>query len=294
MLRCGTRITVLVVLCSFSPITAAFSQSNTHESTGSHITEMTTSIEWSDMMIKTGVVVSLRDFSGPLPTVRREAETEAFEALPDHLATALADVRIDSYYTIADRIVSSSALLERFSTFATGATKSTSYVGTDFQSLHINFEHRIYPDLIDLFLDHTRAYSHKPYVGYYPSTAFTGIVIYAVGTYNVHGENGLSKLEPAFFPKIFDENMRLFFESGMVDPDIIREWGAVAYTDDIDLSAHRDRIGELPLRTTARGIFGENRTDILIPSDTVERIRAVPSNARLLSEGRILIICDLP
>lgn len=293
MLRLSTSI-ALVVLCSLSTATAVFSQSDPPASTGSHIIEMSTSIDWNEMLVNTGVIVSLRDFSGPLPTVRREAETEAFEALPNHLASALADVRIDSWYTIADRIVSSSALLGEFSTFATGATKSTSYVGSDFQSLHINFEHRIYPDLIDLFLDHTRPYSHKPYVGYYPSTEFTGIVIYAKGSYNVHGENGSSRLEPAFFPRIFDENMRLFFEAGMVEPEVIREWGAVAYTDDVDLNAHRERIGELPLRTTARAIFGENRTDILIPSDAVERIRALPSNAHLLSEGRILIICELP
>ena len=80
----------------------------------------------------------------------------------------------------------------------------------------------------------------------------------------------------------------------MMDPDRLSEWGVFGYTDSTDYLDYKDRVGPTPLLTMARAVFGDYRTDLLIPVDAAEKILATPANRELIRQGRILIICDLP
>ena len=44
----------------------------------------------------------------------------------------------------------------------------------------------------------------------------------------------------------------------------------------------------------AKGIFGENYTDVIIPVDSARKILYSNQNIELLKDGKIIIICNLP
>ena len=64
----------------------------------------------------------------------------------------------------------------------------------------------------------------------------------------------------------------------------------IAYTTDPSDRGPADRIGSNPLRILARGVFGRNDTDLLIPTESAHRLLATADNRRLLREGRILVV----
>ena len=45
-----------------------------------------------------------------------------------------------------------------------------------------------------------------------------------------------------------------------------------------------------PLRTVARGVFGINATDLLLPKEAVDRLLVREANREMLSQGRVLIV----
>ena len=52
--------------------------------------------------------------------------------------------------------------------------------------------------------------------------------------------------------------------------------------------------GCTPYRTTAEAIFGNNRTDLLIPEQAARKILYNRENHRLIREGRIVVIVGSP
>ena len=82
----------------------------------------------------------------------------------------------------------------------------------------------------------------------------------------------------------------------MCDPEALKRWGGVAAyeysADEATLKANEERVGVLPLRTMARGVFGRNATDILLSADAARQLLSREQNRALLREGRILIILD--
>jgi hypothetical protein len=152
---------------------------------------------------------------------------------------------------------------------------------------------RLFPDLASLFLSHQEGYEPPRVLEWVPTIRFTGLVIYAKGEYPVHGEGRMDRLQPALFPRLYDERTNLILEKEMMEPAAVLAHGLLAYTDGLDESPFRRRIGANPLRTVAAGLFGDYRTDILIPSDAARKLLVLPENRRILTEGRILVICDL-
>jgi hypothetical protein len=64
----------------------------------------------------------------------------------------------------------------------------------------------------------------------------------------------------------------------------------VAYSETETHSDLLERIGAAPLRTVARGVFGINGTDLLLPGEAVDRLLVREANRELLSQGRVLIV----
>jgi hypothetical protein len=80
----------------------------------------------------------------------------------------------------------------------------------------------------------------------------------------------------------------------MCDPKFLLRWGVAAYAFSDDETLFRERIGDLPLRTMARGVFGRSATDLLLPREAARQLLSREGNRQLLREGRILIILDRP
>ena len=146
--------------------------------------------------------------------------------------------------------------------------------------------------IASLFVRHTRAQPVPHPLQKEPTHAFTGILIDARGQLPVHGEYTDETIQPCLFPKIWDTEMDLVYERNMIEPDIARSRGVVFYTDSADERIYRDRIGNDPLRITARGVFGRARTDPIISRSDYLKIASSPENRELLSQGKVVIICD--
>jgi hypothetical protein len=106
------------------------------------------------------------------------------------------------------------------------------------------------------------------------------------------GTNGVVQARPALFPRLFDENMSVILEKGMCAPEALAAWGMVGYATSLDDPVVLQRAGALPLRLVARGVFGDNSTDIVIPTEAALQLLTLQQNIELLREGKVVIIYD--
>jgi hypothetical protein len=256
--------------------------------------KFTTVIDWSARVIRTRAEIDIRPYDEPLPVARRLAMLAADAGVSAHLFSRLATLPVDSSTTMGDLISVDPTALQRLSRYVESGTVARSFVSPDLTRLVVEYEYEIHPTLASLAITHSRPTVSAPYLGFSPSTRYSGLVIYARGEFPVHGESARSVLTPALKPRIFDESMRLLYSAETGIPEILLARGAVTYSQSTRLTDHRDLVGEVPLVTMARSLFGTNRTDIIIPDEVAERIRAEPANRQFLAEGRIVVICDLP
>jgi hypothetical protein len=107
---------------------------------------------------------------------------------------------------------------------------------------------------------------------------YTGIIIDCRGL----------KLNPCFFPRIFNEKLQEVFSIDFADSRHVIERGLVYYTE----SEPRDDplTGSNPLRIRAIATMGPHRTDIKISLPDSRRIHGSQKNLKLLRECRVAII----
>lgn len=265
------------------------------------------SVNWHKGVLIIDVRMDINNQMKLLPKSRYLAEKEIERVLPALFIEAILDIPIDSFQTIGERIKGNEAFFRELNDLAlSGSRKQFAYLSQDMKQVHVRYEFPFFGDrgLITPFIEHSRPYPIKRVLGFVPSRSFTGLVIYAgsgkdnsnVGEagkgYPAYGKNVKERIKPCFFPKLYDEDMNLILNPEMCEPEYLMKWGMVAYTDSVDEKAHLERIGVFPLRTMARGVFGKNSTDILIPNDIARKLLSREGNHELLKKGRILIIID--
>ena len=86
--------------------------------------------------------------------------------------------------------------------------------------------------------------------------------------------------------------MELIYEKNMEDSEIAKKIGVVSYHYSSDEKLYSQRIGNDPLRITAKKIFGINRTDPVISTKDALKILSVPENKELLRQGKVVILLD--
>ncbi len=114
------------------------------------------------------------------------------------------------------------------------------------------------------------------------STNFTGVVIDA---------RGLGR-EPAFAPRIFDEDHREVYSIALMAEESFKRWGGVQYTDDPFYTGFEERVGENPARFVALRNDNLIKTDISLSNDDVKILLQSDVTKYNLTEGRVIIIID--
>ncbi|BCR21827.1 hypothetical protein [Borrelia sp. HM] len=197
---------------------------------------------------------------------------------------------IDSENTFEDYFNLDPHLVLYFSGFDSILKRGYTKHSEDLKSITIRYELCLFPDFINLFLSHS-----KPYKAFYPlvstsvdKLAYTGIIIYAGDDYKA-SSGDFVKLMNAFFIKIYDENIKLYFDKRMVDPDALKKWGMLEYTNDISYK-DKSRIGNYPLKLIAKGIYGKHNADIILDEYSINKIFSNSNNIELLREGKLVII----
>lgn len=234
------------------------------------------------------------------PATRFQAEQRIQEALAYLYMEAVQDVPVDSHDSVGDRLAASGALYRALSErAAAGAWRESAAFARDLHAVVVVYRFPLFGEqgLAASFVQHERAFPVPRLLGFAPARSFTGLVILARGEFASHGKDLRERVRPALLPRLYDEDMNPVLSAEMCDPQALRKWGVAAYAysgEEAALEAFRDRVGDLPLRTMARGVFGRNATDILLSAEVARQLLTRQHNRDLLREGRILIIIDPP
>jgi hypothetical protein len=254
-------------------------------------------IDWDEGVLKIDIEANISQSVSP-----GKARVAAEELLRQEIGSAFCDalykLNLDSYRSVKDAVQDDSLLLAALLDLGSRAVPFNIYLNTTLDTLTAQYVFDFFPDIFKVFTRHTQPYAPLDILEFVPAVEYTGIVIYAKGKYPVHGEDPAQKnpetFNPSLLPKLYDTEMETVAEARMMDPEYLTGWGVFGYTNTTDYLRYKERIGAAPLFTIARGVFGDNRTDLLIPIDAAKKILATPANRELIRQGRILVICDIP
>jgi hypothetical protein len=250
-------------------------------------------MDWSAAMLTIDVTKQLDPTVAALPQAKGDAETEIESRLGEFVTAALSTVVVDSSHTYGDLLGNDPALFSRTSALAEEAQQSEISLSDDLTHLFARYSLPLFglQGAASPFYP-SRSEPIRRRLGWVPTRPFTGLLIYAKGMLPAVGTNGAAQARPALFPRIFDESMTLVMEKGMCSPEALAKWGMVGYAMSLDDQVVVVRAGELPLRLVARGVFGDNSTDLVIPREGALQLLTLPENRKLLEDGRIVIVYD--
>ncbi len=249
-------------------------------------------VDWPGARVVIDAVLAPDPVVANVSKARAQAEEEIRRQLPGILQAFLGKLLLDSTRTVGEALERGDAgdpdTLHRFP----GRFLATS-LSPDLREVRLRCEIPLYgaDGLLTPFVTHSRPAPMRRVLSFVPSRAFTGLVIDARGL-------APRPLRPALAIRLYDPQMRLLLELPMCDPEAVRRWGMAAgtdrYTDDVAGSEapFRERIGAQPLRTLARGVYGQNGTDLILPDDAARLLLCREENRVLLRQGRILLITD--
>ena len=253
---------------------------------------------WSEGALQLEVRKSLDPASPLSPDTRFRAESRIEEALPYLYIEAVEDLPVDSYDTVGDRLAADDALFRALSEQAAdGALSESAAFARDLHAVVVVYRFPLFGErgLEAAFVHHEQPFPIPRILGFAPARAFTGLVILAQGELPSHGKDLRVRARAALLPRLYDEDMNPVLSPEMCDPQALRKWGVAGYAysgEEDSLEAFRERIGDLPLRTKARAVFGRNATDLLLSAEVARQLLSRRQNRELLRDGRILIILD--
>lgn len=254
---------------------------------------VTSRIDWPAGSISVEVTHDLDPSTASLLRAKADAETDIDARLPDFLARVISPVQVDSSHTFADLLQADAGLFARVSDLALGARRTGLFLSADFSALVARYTVPLFGDqgiASPLFPSHEAPFRRT--IGDVTTRKYTGLVIFARGALPAAGAPRDLVARPAVFPRIWDEQMNLVLDRGMCSPDALAKWGMVGYTQRLDDATAELRVGALPLRLSARGVFGSTPTDLIISTDGARQLLALPENVALLREGRVVIIYE--
>ncbi len=250
-------------------------------------------VEWAAGRVVVEITHALDPSTPSLLRAKADAESEVEERLPDLLAQAIGTVTVDSSHTFAQVMGADAGLFARMSDLAAQAERTDLFLTGDFSTLVSRYA-------VPFFGARGIASPLFPSVdtpirrrlGDVTTRAYTGLLIFARGMLPETGTSRLAVAAPAVFPRIWDEKMNLLLDKDMCSPAALARWGMVGYSQEVDDPTAVLRVGQLPLRLAARGVFGENHTDLVISTEGARQLLARSENIALLREGRIVIVYE--
>ncbi len=255
--------------------------------------DVTRSVDWAAGRVVVEVAHALDPSTTSVVRAKADAETELEQRLPQALSRALGPLTVDSSHTISDYLESDPGLYARLNAVALNAQRTDLFLTGDLTSLVARYAIPFFGGQgIGAPLYPSKSTIVRRRLGDVMTRAYTGLLIFARGMLPVAGTSRMAPARPALFPRIWDEQMNLVLDKGMCTPEDLARWGMVGYSQAVDDPAAALRVGNLPLRLAARGVFGDNDTDIVISMDGARQLFALPENIALLQAGRIVIVYD--
>jgi len=255
------------------------------------------SIDWQRGELSAQTSFNIAQAGLRLPAGRLLGEDILQRAWPRLSRPHLLSLRVDSNSTIRSLIERGELSLQDVDTISRRARKTPPSLSADMANMIGRYTVYV-EEISSLLIRHRHTFEPVRPVVPVPTVDYTGIIIIADRELPVWGRHAASLVEPSLFPKIWDTNMNLIYERGMVDPDrilMVRYAAAESIFRptpsglDGELAA---LVGPRPARIFARGVFGIYPTDPVIDHNDALRILSSDHNRRLLREGRVVIVLD--
>ncbi|MDR2434488.1 MAG: polymerase [Treponema sp.] len=254
-------------------------------------------VEWDRMKISASLSLELAPAGIRLPAARTRGEALIGDEYLRLIRPGILGLLADSSSTVADLIGRGEWSLAEAENLALTAGSVPPAMTPDLRYLSASYTLGI-DRLSAALFRHTRPAETLRTLSPVAAPAYTGIIIIASEDLPIHGRRASAKTVPCLFPKIWDTDMNLIFERGMLEPAaaIMAHYASARdiFADSPSgLSAEAaSLVGERPLRIFARGVFGINPTDPIIDREDALLIISREENRRLLREGRVLIVLD--
>ena len=207
------------------------------------------------------------------------------------LYDALKNLQLDSQHTFKN--FWDKNLLQSLNTVSSGILKKKYGVfSRNLDRFQLVYQVDVYPELIKIWIDKNFEPLRESILNKNP-VEFSGLVIYVSDDLGVRGEPyRMTKLQPALFPKIYDENLELVWNYRNVERDVLIEKGMVRYDIIDNADNHKNLVGAYPLRISAKELFGMVQTDLIIRNIDANRLLKNSYLRNILTQGRVLILLE--
>lgn len=277
-------LSVLLLYC----VESAAAQARMHTSAG--IIQSNGWVDWRSNTFVLQVTFEPQGETGPLPLLRSKAETAIERNLPKLFIEAISPVIINSRQRIGDTLIDSPEKTAQFRKLAGAGKIVSSRFSRDFSKFHRIFHYSLYPNLSEHFVAHPRAVSQTAELTYVASGRYSGIVIFVDDPIEIHGSHHLDTLQPALFPRIYNDEMDIIIDKTMVQPEIINTRGMINYYHTSEIDMIHSRVGEVPLYVHAKALFGVHSTDLVVTDRAARKIKADSHTLSLINQGRIAVV----
>ena len=258
-----------------------FSQQATSQST----------VDWTKPAFFSTAELNITESNIILPSGRGAASTILETKIPLLIKDPLLSLPVDSSKKLGDTVLQDTLSLEEITKIIQDGKKTAPIYSNENDSIIINHTIKL-NDISSKLVKHSYPYKPDSPIEKTASRVYTGIIIDARGILPVQGEFVTSTGNPCLFPKVWNEDMELIYEKNIENSKTAKEKGIVSYHWSSDENLYRDRIGNDPLRITAKKIFGINRTDPVISNKDALKILSIDENRELLKQGRVIILLD--
>lgn len=246
-------------------------------------------ISWDEGIITLDITAATES-AWTAPSSRYEMDKLISKRAPVITADIVSDIPLDSLNTIGSAILKNTSLYGDLLNLPDLVGKTFSTASEDRKSLTVRYNIPIYPHLAGLFINRNTADPITEDLRYKATADFTGIIIYAAEEIPLMSTNRTTMINPAVFPKFYDEDLNVILDMSKVSPEYLEKWGTAGYSMDESREYYGDRVGAFPLRTMATALFGKNATDLILSESAVRKILSSEHNRNLLKEGRVMII----
>lgn len=254
------------------------------------------SIDWTGGYIFTEVRVRLprivndrssTDYGSPdtessLTRARERARREAVEDASLHLMQVLLQLRLDSSFTVRQKMERDGAFRERMGDVSSLFLTRSRHTGDGYVSVELAIPFRGEKGLYSRLYDEGRSQGNIPEMD--PegvSDPITGIII-DVSEY--------PDFNPSLQPRIFTDQGRMIFGPGIVSRRYAVYRGMAAYYSNGDRARSDRRLGNAPFYTFASGVTGRGKSDIFLDSEDASRILNGPQGREALRRCAVVFI----
>ncbi len=248
-------------------------------------------VDWENDLISSRAELDSARSGIVMPTGRSMALQKLEMEMPSLMRDTFFSILVNSSEKLGNSVTLGRVQLYDLTGIIDNGRKTPPFFSRDLNTITMSHTLRL-SELGALFVNHRAVWVPPLPLDRIPTRAYTGIIIDARGQLPVHGEFTRSAVYPCLFPKLWDTEMELLYERNSVKPEIAKASGIVRYSASLDETAYRNRIGADPLRITARGVFGQYRTDPILSRDDYLRIITSAENRALLAEGKVVILLD--